>query len=197
MGFVFSLSTILFRQHEKANFTPHINPLPAGPPDFPRPAGGLLLTPPCASAPAHLRPKRKTTLESSSQVITNCFDPFWFRSKLRSSEVKKVKLTIHVLRWQRLSFKSQNNDFGNIVFVTTSVHPPAESVTNGRVYVHTVTILQYVLSETRIRCSTAVLFGFRCDIPTPIMPPKAAELVNTPTSVGLNILICLPCRWAC
>ena len=56
-----------------------VNPRPAGPLDFPRPAGGggCLNTPPSISAPAHRRTKRKTAFESSRKIISKSFRSFF------------------------------------------------------------------------------------------------------------------------
>ena len=55
------------------------NPRPAGPLDFPRPAGGGCLNtpPPSISAPAHRRTKRKTAFESLRKIISKSFRSFF------------------------------------------------------------------------------------------------------------------------
>ena len=55
------------------------NPRPAGPLDFPRPAGGGVFEhpPPSISAPAHRRTKRKTAFESSRKIISKSFRSFF------------------------------------------------------------------------------------------------------------------------
>ena len=59
----------------------YFNPRPAGPLDFPRPAGGGGFEhpppPPSISAPAHRRTKRKTAFESSRKIISKSFRSFF------------------------------------------------------------------------------------------------------------------------
>ena len=72
-----------------------INPRPAGPLDFPRPAGGgggVLRPPSSISAPIGRSEKRKKTSESSSKIILKLLVIFCLRSKMRSPEVKKSQI---------------------------------------------------------------------------------------------------------
>ena len=78
-----------------------INPRPAGPLDFPPPAGeGGVWTPlPMISAPGRRREKRKAAFESSRKIISKSFRSFfWLRSKLRSPGVKIPKFSKMVFR---------------------------------------------------------------------------------------------------
>ena len=55
-----------------------INPRPAGPLDFPPPAGGgRLNAPPMISAPGRRREKRKAAFESSRKIILKSFRSFF------------------------------------------------------------------------------------------------------------------------
>ena len=67
------------------SFTPRL----AGPLDFPRPAGGVLI-PTSISTPAHHKAKRKTELESSSGLLRTTSVVFWVKLKLISPPVVKI-----------------------------------------------------------------------------------------------------------